>query len=181
MRILLALVVLGTVAGAWAKDPATGGDRAGKKIATVNPTAVAPPSALLTGQTKATGTAGAAAFLGPTGSSAGGVGRNLLKPTSKHREAGKSSDSLEPFAQWRPALKDLQQDTASAFGVVKDRLEKLTGTRFEQVTAWAARTYKQFTSPPVMTPAAGPYVVDRYMHAPMYLTREGRLKTVTAR
>ena len=123
------------------------------------------------------GSGGAVSFQG--GSAAISV-RHAPRHNAKQKESSRRR-SVDPLAQIQLALKDLKADATTACEVIKGRLEKLSGTRFDQVTAWTARTYKQFMSPPVITPAAGPYVVDRYMHAPLYRTHDGRLKTVVAR
>lgn len=163
--LLVVLVLLNFQSSAWASDRQAGKPGA-RKLATVSPTVVAPPSALLSGG------GGAVSFQG--GSPTVSAGHVSPRPSPRHQ-------AVDPIAQIQPALKELKADATSACAVVKERLEKLTGTRVDQVTAWTARMYKQFMSPPVMTPAAGPYVIDRYMHAPLYVTRDGRLKTVVAR
>jgi hypothetical protein len=75
----------------------------------------------------------------------------------------------------------LERMSGYKFRELADRLEQLSGHKFGELAAWLKRLYRQVAAPPVVTPAGAPYLVDRYMHAPVYLTPEGRLKTVVGR
>lgn len=150
-----------------------------RQIATVNPLSLARPARLLT---KPALSAGVSAHV------------HNLSGKAPERTAPAQGDRL--FSDWPAALEELKQDagvalqTATArlerftgynFGQLAGRLEQISSGKFGQLAAWLERLYRQVTAPPVLTPAGTPYIVDRYLHAPVYLTPEGRLKTVVGR
>ena len=99
----------------------------------------------------------------------------------KLKQGARSSPQLDlsGLAAKLPPQVEEVVDTGS---VVAGRLFKVARARFDQIAHWLAKLAQELNaSVPGATPAADPYVARSMNGARLYLTGEGRLKTVVSR
>lgn len=155
-------------------------DRPDEKRAALTQTSLVPPSHLSSGSSSAVKTERWTERRRAPASKPDLAGKRL--PGKSAAQANKRAGEHEKLVgKWSSSLAALNDDAMAAGKFLVARLEKASGHRLSEVKRWLTRLTRQLTSPAVDAPAGAPYIVDRYMHAPIYLTAEGRLKTVVSR
>ena len=102
----------------------------------------------------------------------------------KMGEPEKSNDishTLIVSSQWIANLQFLDETTADACRVIAWKVRRLVGCKLDAVLEWCADFYRQLNAPPILTPAGNPYVQQRWQPLHLFLTPDGRLKSVVER
>jgi hypothetical protein len=120
-------------------------------------------------------------------------GRQLAVAVPKAKETRSTENKLGPTKSPAKTLSASATSNSREFeeavdvvSVTAKRLAKEGGMRFGEYSRWFSALFKQQQAPPVITPAAPNYAMGRLSHAetvtpkhPLWMLRDGRLKTVT--
>jgi hypothetical protein len=127
------------------------------------------------------------------GQRANNDGRQIAVALPKAKETRSTENKLAPTKSPAKPLSASANSNSREFeeavdvvSVTAKRLAKEGGMRFGEYSRWFSALFKQQQAPPVITPAAPNYAMGRLSHAeavtpkhPLWVLRDGRLKTVT--